>query len=171
MLSYNVRDLEQQAVRVDGMLAADDPIWMAGDSLPATAVHATGRLSRAGAGHYYWSGWIKGTARVTCRRCLTDVDATVAEEVHVIFVEADDDIAEDPDTFRIPPGVLEVDLRPAVREQWLLSAPEYALCREDCKGLCPRCGADLNAGPCACPPELEVDSRWSALRAVRDQSK
>ena len=169
MLSYNVRDLEQQAVRVDGTLAADDPIWMAGDPLPAVAVHATGRLSRAGAGHYYWSGRIEGTVRGTCRRCLTDVNATVAEDVHVIFVEADDDVAQDPDTFRLPPHALEVDLRPAVREQWLLSAPEYALCREDCKGLCARCGADLNAGPCECPPE--IDSRWSALRAVRDQSK
>src|SRR5919201_1655379 len=109
MLSYNVHDLEQQAVKVEGRLAADDPIWIEGDPLPAAPVHVTGRLSRAGAGHYYWSGRIEGTMRGTCRRCLTDVNAEIVEEVHVIFVEADDAVAEDPDTYPIPPRALEVD--------------------------------------------------------------
>ena len=39
----------------------------------------------------------------------------------------------------------------AVREELILAGPQYVLCREDCRGLCPRCGKDLNAGPCGCP--------------------
>jgi uncharacterized protein len=53
-----------------------------------------------------------------------------------------------------------------VREQWLLAVPTFLLCRDDCKGLCPTCGVDLNAGECQCPPQITVDSRWDALRAV-----
>src|SRR2546422_2859983 len=41
--------------------------------------------------------------------------------------------------------------RPAVREELLLAVPQWVVCRDDCRGLCPRCGKDLNAGPCGCP--------------------
>lgn len=166
MLSYNIRDLDQHAAKVDGLLPASDPIWAEGDPVPATPAHVTGRLSKAGAGRYYWSGRIEGTAAVECRRCLTDVTVPVAEDVHVMYVEAGDEVAVDPDAYQIPPRAPAIDLRPAVREQWLLSVPSFAVCREECKGLCPRCGADLNAGPCDCPPD--IDDRWAALREHRD---
>lgn len=169
MLSYDIRELERQAVRVDGELAPDDPIWAEGDARPATPVHASGRLSKAGSGQYYWSGRITGSAHGSCRRCLADLVVPVSEDVHVIFVEAGDEVAEDPDAYRVPAHAITIDLRPAVREQWLLAAPEFALCREDCKGLCPRCGADLNAGPCGCPPE--TDRRWDALRTLGGASE
>ncbi len=169
MLSYEIRQLEHQASWVDGELSPADPIWSDGDAVPAGPVHATGRLSKAGSWRYYWSGRIEGTAAVACRRCLADLSVLVAEDVHVIFVGAGDEVAEDPDAYRLPPHAQVIDLRPAIREQWLLSVPGFVLCREDCRGLCARCGADLNAGPCGCPPE--ADSRWDALRAIRDTSR
>jgi uncharacterized protein len=46
--------------------------------------------------------------------------------------------------------VTGIDLTDAVREEVALTAPMWLLCREDCAGLCPTCGADLNEGPCAC---------------------
>jgi uncharacterized protein len=45
----------------------------------------------------------------------------------------------------------EIDLSPLVHEQTLLALPTRPLCTEECQGLCPRCGANLNAGPCGCP--------------------
>lgn len=168
MLSFDIRELERQAVIVDGELSPDDAVWAEGDPTPDAPVHATGRLSKAGNGRFYWSGRIEGTVREACRRCLVDVSARVSEHVHVLFVEADDEVAEDPDAYRLPPHASTIDLRPAIREQWLLGAPSFVLCREDCKGICPQCGADLNAGPCDCPPV--TDSRWDALRSVRDAS-
>ena len=51
------------------------------------------------------------------------------------------------------------------REEWLLAVPAFSLCREDCKGLCPRCGADLNERPCDCADT--TDARWDALKAAR----
>jgi uncharacterized protein len=170
MLSFDLRDLERQAASVDGRLAADDPVWEADDAHPMGDVHATGRLSKAGVGRYYWSGHIEGTVARSCRRCLTEVTQPVREEVHSLFVDAGDaEVGEDPDAYRLAPRAMAVDLRPAVREQWLLGVPEFALCRADCRGLCPRCGADLNAGPCGCPPE--TDRRWDALRAARHASE
>jgi uncharacterized protein len=166
MLSYDLRDLERHAATVDGRLAPDDPVWEAGDARPPAGVHATGRLSKAGPGRYYWSGHIDGTAALQCRRCLADVSLDVRDDVHVLFVEdGDQEVADDPDAYQLPPRALNVDLRAAVREQWLLAAPAFALCREDCQGLCPRCGADWNAGACGCAPE--TDRRWEALRTVR----
>ena len=54
-----------------------------------------------------------------------------------------------------------------VREQIFLTVPMKPLCREDCQGRCPRCGADLNAGACGCPPaEAETDSRFAALKKL-----
>jgi uncharacterized protein len=63
-----------------------------------------------------------------------------------------------------------LDLGEMVREQLLLTTPMKRLCREDCKGRCPSCGADLNAGGCPCPaPEPEADSRFAALKKLFPQ--
>jgi uncharacterized protein len=171
MLSYDIRELERRAVQVDGELAADDPVWGDEDTRPAAPIRVTGRLSGAGSGRYYWSGKIEGIAEKECRRCLTELSVDVAEDAHAIFVEAGDDVSTDPDIYTLPPHAEKIDLRPAVRDQWLLSVPSFVLCRDECKGLCARCGADLNAGPCDCPPETSTDSRWDALRAARPSSE
>ena len=54
-----------------------------------------------------------------------------------------------------------MDLDELVRADLLLELPTKVLCREDCKGLCPKCGKDLNFGPCDC--KKEIDPRWQAL--------
>ena len=70
----------------------------------------------------------------------------------------------------------EIDLEQSLREQLILSLPYAPLCKENCRGLCSRCGADLNAGDCKCPPEPKdspqsdapvVDKRWAALKNVK----
>src|SRR6185295_15217641 len=134
------------------------------DVRPAGPVQVSGRLSAAGAGRFYWHGRIAGSVEAPCRRCLAEARADVSDECYVIYVGegAGTPDEDDPDVFRLDRGARELDLRPAIREAWLLAAPGFVLCRPDCKGLCPRCGADLNLGPCACPPQ--TDSRWDALR-------
>jgi len=164
MLSFDIRSLSSKAAHVDGAVAPDDPVWQEGDPLPSEPVRVTGRLSAAGPDRFYWHGRIEGSASGPCRRCLTDTTVHVREEAHVIFSQGGEGDADDPDVFQVEPGAVELDLRPAVREQWLLHVPAYPLCREDCKGLCARCGTDLNAGTCDCPPS--TDSRWDALRKV-----
>lgn len=103
-------------------------------------------------------GPVTGRFVETCRRCLSET----ARELRF-------DVAE---IYRPPSDVWEegyviseetVDLRPLIRDNVLPQLPLYPLCRDDCRGLCSRCGQDLNDRDCGCDRE-RVDVRWSALR-------
>jgi uncharacterized protein len=166
MLSFDIRSLEHHGVAVDATLAPDDTIWQDDDPRPSGPLHVTGRLSTAGAGRFYWHGRIEGDVVMPCRRCLNDATSHVAAEEHVIFVDADDDEADNPDVYTLDARADEIDLRRAIREQWLLAVPAFVLCEETCKGVCPTCGTDLNTGECECPPSVSVDSRWDPLRSL-----
>jgi uncharacterized protein len=80
------------------------------------------------------------------------VEFKVTGESHLIFADADDETADEPDVYPLGDMGTMLDLRPAIREQWLLDASDLPLCRPDCKGFCATCGAELNNGPCACKP-------------------
>jgi uncharacterized protein len=62
-----------------------------------------------------------------------------------------------------------IDLADDVRQTVVLAVPLKLLCKEECKGLCPRCGADLNKELCICPPEA-LDARWETLRRFREEN-
>lgn len=165
MLEFDIRSVEAKAVQVNAELSPDDPIWKQGDPVPQGPLRVTGRLSAAGAGKFYWHGKVSGDVTMPCRRCLADATVHVQDDAHVIFAEAGSEETEDPDVYELSERASRIDLRPALREQWMLNVPSFVECREDCKGLCPTCGKDLNEGPCECPPAR--DSRWDALRGVK----
>ena len=168
MLVFDKRAIEAKAAAVNDALAPDDPVWQPNDPVPSGSVRVSGRLSAAGAGRFYWHGRITGDAVLSCRRCLADAAVHVEDEAHVIFAEPGSEETDDPDVQVLDERSHQIDLRPTVREQWLLNVPSYAVCREDCKGICPTCGKDLNDGPCACPQAR--DSRWDALRKAQSKS-
>ena len=169
MLCFDIRSLEAKAENVDGLLGASDAVWEDDDARPAEpGVTVQGRLSSASQGRFYFSGRIEGTVAMECRRCLTDVAVPVSEEVHLLFAESGSDEADEDDVYPIPAGARQLDLAPAIREEWLLAAPAFALCREDCKGLCATCGADRNTGECHCTPV--TDPRWAVLREPRSDA-
>src|SRR5688572_33210296 len=103
MLSFDIRSVASRAVQVDGLLAPDDPVWREDDTRPSAPVHVVGRLSAAGGDRYYFSGHFEGEAGAECRRCLTDVTMSVAEDVQLLFVEADTEGADDPDVYVVDP--------------------------------------------------------------------
>jgi uncharacterized protein len=109
-------------------------------------------------------GSVAGRYAGSCGRCLEPI--TPPFEVQVAEV------------YRPPGGVWEegyvinetsIDLDGMVRDSVGLEIPLKPLCRPDCAGLCPRCGADLNDGACGCPSD-EGDPRWSALRELRQEN-
>jgi uncharacterized protein len=63
----------------------------------------------------------------------------------------------------IAPDTVHIDLAEDVRQMISISVPLKLLCKEDCKGLCPKCGTNLNLGQCACKND-DVDARWEGLR-------
>ena len=169
MLSFDIRSLTEHAVTVDDELSPDDPVWVAGDLTPSGPIRVRGRLSPAGSSQFYWHGTIEGDVALPCRRCLGDASGHVSEEAHLIFAEAGTEgLEDDPDVYLLDERKAELDLRPALREQWLLHVPGFAVCRDDCKGLCPTCGADLNVEPCACASSA-ADPRWVGLRTLKGE--
>lgn len=168
MLSFDIRSLESHAAQVEGQLAPDDSVWEDRDVRPAIPITVEGRLSAAGPSRFYFSGHFSGEATVPCRRCLTEVVVQVREDAHFIFSSEGDDSADDPDVYPFDANAPKLDMRPAVREAWLLAVPGFVLCREDCKGFCATCGVDLNAGTCG-HVQATTDSRWDALKAARDR--
>lgn len=127
------------------------------------------RLAASEAGHdVLVRGTLRGVARLECRRCLKTLRRTVDEEVLFLYrtgVDAAEAQAEE--VYPLPSKAREIDLTDAIREHLLLAVPAYPLCDQACRGLCPRCGADLNEGPCGCV-EATTDPRWSALRQNRE---
>ena len=114
-------------------------------------------------------------AQESCSRCLKNVDVPIEitfEEEYVPVIDANTGApvrdATAPDTFRIGPDFI-LDLREGVRQYILISEPAKPLCRADCRGLCPNCGADLNEGACKCA--TEGDARWEALAGLRTETE
>lgn len=148
-----------------GTVAASAPMLADVDFRLAAAVAVTGRLTESGPGRYYWHGRLRTAVAASCRRCLVPVPVDVAAEVRVLFTE--DATADDPSAYVIPRGAREIDLDATIREELILAVPTYVLCREECRGLCARCGKDLNEGPCDC--RRDPDPRWAALEALRSR--
>jgi uncharacterized protein len=108
-------------------------------------------------------GSMTGEAGLACRRCLKAVAVPIREEVALLFREGVSEAdAEDAEIYPLPAKGNELDLTNALREHLVLAVPEFAICRDECKGLCPSCGTNLNENTCSCEPE-HVDHRWAAL--------
>jgi uncharacterized protein len=155
MLRVDLRDLNRGPVETVGRLEPDDPVLAGLELNLAGPVSVTGRLQATGPGDYFWRGRLGGDVHGDCRRCLADVVYHLDQELDVLFSD-DPDAADDPAVYLLPPAAAVIELAEVVREELALAVPPYLLCREDCAGLCPRCGADLNAGACACAPAESV---------------
>jgi uncharacterized protein len=94
------------------------------------------------------TGQMRTPATLRCSRCLRVFEQPLEVKPFVFHQELH--------------GEDFVDLTPQMREDIILELPQRALCAEDCKGLCPRCGKDLNQGPCRCK-QSGGDLRWRAL--------
>ena len=120
-------------------------------------------------------GVIRGAVEVACDRCLTPVAGALEVEFDAAFVpreravSAGENVELQEEDLAV--SVYEdeaVDVDELVREQILLALPTRQLCREQCLGLCPTCGKDLNAGRCSCH-QGEVDPRWAALADLKKE--
>ena len=112
----------------------------------------------------------------TCSRCLEPLTETLPIEFEEEFqttvdVHTGQPIREgiDEDAFKIDQNHM-LDLTEAVRQYREASAEMQPLCRPDCRGLCPRCGKNLNEGDCECNA-APVDNRWSALASLLPESE
>ena len=114
-------------------------------------------------------GRLAGAMEVSCDRCLEPERRPFDIELDLEFVPgkafgADANLELHADDLKID-AIAEdlIDLTEIAREQILLDMPQQFFCREDCQGLCQKCGANLNENDCGCS-ESEIDPRWAALK-------
>jgi uncharacterized protein len=140
----------------------------------AGGVRAWGRASRKG-DEVRVRGSLQTSVELPCDRCLGPVPTPVNVDFVANFVRSGDLTAEakelrDEDLEVSVYDGDSVDLDEIVREQILLALPARQLCRDDCKGLCPACGKNLNAESCDCARH-ETDPRWAALADIKDRDR
>ena len=123
-----------------------------------------GTLENTG-GSFRVSGEICATRAFACDRCLAEKEA----QERYPFMEdfRRDGAADDMDANAL--GEEGIDLAPMVRDIVIAALPIRNLCRPDCKGLCPKCGADLNQGDCGCDREV-VDPRLAVLKDLMNNN-
>ena len=137
-----------------------------GNSYPVTEpVTAEGQV-RNTAGVLVMTGSIQTTIHGTCDRCATEFDREIQFPQDVVLVT---ELAneENEDEWVFPLEGDSADLDDIVRTVFVLNLDSKLLCKEDCQGLCCRCGKNLNDGPCSCQKEL--DPRFAALKQLLEK--
>ena len=107
-------------------------------------------------------GTVTADMLCVCDRCGQEFESTKETAVDVVLVEGEDE--DNPGVF--PLQGTEIDAQDVLATCFILDMETRFLCREDCKGLCARCGKNLNLGPCGCGKE--IDPRFAVLEQLLD---
>ena len=112
------------------------------------------------------------TGRFACDRCVDEFDKVLKNSYRMFYVYSEDEAKKyEPDEVTvITEDTNEIDISDDVRQMVLLSVPMKLLCYEDCLGLCPRCGKNLNFEVCTCEVK-SVDPRWAPLLKLMQEEK
>ena len=137
-----------------------------GVSYPVTEPVVASGTVRNTAGVLMMKGDLTTTIHGTCDRCASPFDREIHFPINVVLVtELADEENEDEWVFPLEGD--SADLDDIVRTVFVLNLDSKLLCKEDCRGLCPRCGKNLNDGPCNCQKEL--DPRFAALKQLLEK--
>ena len=149
----------QELLRGDGVLPFSCEVDPAGLDFPSVAAYRSPQGSVTSSAGLLT---LRGEARVSllcrCDRCGKEYAREDVIPLETVLAQEHQD-EEDPDVFLLQDD--GVDLDEVVVTAFVLGLDSKTLCRPDCKGVCPRCGRDLNEGPCACRPE--ADPRFAVL--------
>lgn len=105
-------------------------------------------------------GAVQAQAHVMCARCLDDVAMELDGQIEGWFLMNPEDVAPDfleEDEIEVLPADHIIDLEPLIKAALILEIPNPPLCSDDCKGLCPQCGANLNEGDCGCGADAALE--------------
>ncbi|HEX5131597.1 MAG TPA: DUF177 domain-containing protein [Candidatus Krumholzibacteria bacterium] len=158
----DLRELLHASGRIEGAVLShlDDPVG--GDVVVPCQVTVDYRFSQ---GMFYFHGSVAGEFATACHRCLAPVATRISGEFDLIVRRSEHEGEFGEDVMTLATHEHEVSIDPWVHETVVVNEPMIVLCREDCKGLCPTCGTDLNTGTCNC--ESGDDPRWDALRRMK----
>mgnify|MGYP005831263257 CR=1 FL=1 len=160
-----IGDLDE-AVRVVELESTSEALDLEQYTPYRGAVTVRGGVNRIG-GEVYVRVRVSGRVQATCDRCLSPFERVFAEDCLWIFTPESELLDQDQeDVYPLAPGQMEINIARQVRETLIVILPIKMLCSEQCKGLCPHCGANLNFETCTCNFE-EIDPRWAKLAKFR----
>jgi len=172
--------ITEDGLDIDVSATAEELGGAGAEGFPVDRVGVHGTITDLG-GEYLFRGTVDGKFTGLCDRCLETAEAPFDIEVAWTFYEGsiptgvaelageDEDGEEDDDWSGARPfegGV--IDLVPSVWEEVVLAAPTKYLCKEDCAGLCPRCGQNLNESACTCKEDSSSDMDNKGLAGLAD---
>ena len=167
---FNVSQLLQEQTGATRHYELDDEKLDLGEGTRVQPIQGHVRLTRTEKG-VLADVDVRGEIQLECGRCLTEISQSLefpfSEEYYqtvVVSTGVPLPKPEEPDVFLID-ATHKLDLGDAMREYALLNVPMLPLCRAACQGLCPQCGADLNAEVCGCETE-QVDERLAVLKEL-----
>jgi uncharacterized protein len=170
MIEINVSQLLKSPVGTTRHYEVDDQVVI-GDN--PSVVQGEVTLLRTDRGILV-TGKLKTDIRMTCARCLGQFQQPLVLKLEEEFFPTIDILSGAPiSTSEEEPGTFTIDrnnilnLDEAVRQYALLAVPIKPLCKPDCAGLCPTCGANLNLESCGCPAHV-IDPRWQKLADAKD---
>lgn len=167
----DLASLEKSSLDLDLTLAPETIDLDADDATLKSAVELKGKLTKSIV-ETTVAGEIKTVVEIECTRCLQPVESVLQIPFKSAFVTAENYTAAKEAELQksdLDVTVYEgdrIDLNELAREQILLALPEQIFCREDCQGLCEKCGANKNLIDCKCI-EKEIDPRWAALKNLK----
>ena len=176
-----IQELERHPMDFDQDFAPG-AIELSGDLRQVAALHSQGRAQLVEEHHgkhqtikdIRLGGQLQTTLELACARCLEPVVQDVKRDFELLYRPLGVDAgreelsvtgAEAEIGYYSGDGLLLEDV---LREQVLLAVPIKAICRQNCKGLCPHCGKNLNVEQCSCAEPAE-NPRWSALKDLREK--
>jgi len=110
---------------------------------------------------------VTSEANFECDRCSADFKRNVSGEYRMVYLLRSVENADsDSDITYLHPDTDKIDIVNDVRDYLILSVPMKKLCKEECAGLCIKCGKDLNEGACDCTDE-KIDERWKDLLELK----
>ena len=139
-----------------------EPMEVLGDPVHFVDVRVQGEYTCTGEDRISVAANVAATVETRCSRCLEPVSAPISAAIDAVFVRKPD--PDDPDLYSYEASTVE--LTDAVRDALLLELPMRMLCSEDCRGLCPVCGVNLNRNTCTCQEGAEVMNPFSALKNI-----
>ena len=121
-------------------------------------------------GQMVLSAEVAASALFECDRCIGEFKREIAGRYKAAYVteKGGDARGENEEPRALPPDAYEIDLTSDIREVLMLSVPIKLLCKENCRGLCPHCGVNLNERTCSCKVEI-TDTRWESLRKLYER--
>ncbi len=157
----SIMDCPGQSISYSASVDLSDLVY--GTSKPVSEPVLANGTVRNTAGVLVMKGMITTTIHGICDRCAADFTRDVEIPIDVVLVNelADED---NEDEWVFPLEANTADLEDIVRTVFVLNMDSKLLCKDDCAGLCCKCGKNLNEGPCAC--QKEVDPRFAALKQL-----